>query len=50
MADLLLVTKVSLLILWRILAPGEIALTQLSKGIQDGHLLVLVSAMADYGK
>ena len=50
MPDLLLVTKVSLPILWRILIPGEIALTQISKGIQDRHLLALVSALADYGK
>jgi len=50
MPDLLLVTKVSLPILWRILVPREIALTQFSKGFQDGHLPALVSAPADYGK
>ncbi len=50
MPDLLLVTKVSLPILWRILVPGEIAPAQLSKGIQDGHLLALVPALTDHGK
>ena len=50
MLDLLLVTKVSLPILWRILVPGEIALTQLSRGIQEGHLLVMVSAPTDHRK
>ena len=50
MLDLLLVTKVSLPILWHILVPGEIALTQLSRGIQEGHLLVMVSAPTDHRK
>jgi len=50
MADPLLVTKINLPILRRIFVPGEIAPTQLIKGIQDRHFLALVSALADYGK
>lgn len=50
MADPLLVTKVSLPILRRILVPRKKVLRQLSEGVQDGHLLTLVSAPAGYGK
>ena len=50
MADPLLMTKVSLPILRHILVPREKVLRQLSKGVQDGHLLTLVSAPAGYGK
>jgi len=50
MPDPLLVTKVSLPILRRILVPRKKVLRQLSEGVQDGHLLTLVSAPAGYGK
>jgi LuxR family maltose regulon positive regulatory protein len=50
MDDPLLVTKVSLPILRHILVPRKKVLNQLSQGIQDGHLLTLVSAPAGYGK
>ena len=50
MSDPLLVTKVSLPILRRILVPRKKVLRQLSEGVQDGHLLTLVSAPAGYGK
>ncbi len=46
MADPLLMTKVSLPILRHILVPREKVLRQLSQGVQDGHLLTLVSAPA----
>jgi hypothetical protein len=44
MADPLLMTKVNLPILRHILVPREKVLRQLSQGVQDGHLLTLVSA------
>jgi len=50
MADPLLATKVSLPILRHILVPREKILRQLSAGVQDRHLLTLVSAPAGYGK
>ena len=50
MPDPLLVTKVSLPILRHILVPRVKILRQLSEGLQDGHLLTLVSAPAGYGK
>src|SRR6266508_603018 len=50
MPDPLLVTKISLPILRHILVPRKKVLRQLSEGIQDGHLLTLVSAPAGYGK
>jgi len=50
MPDPLLVTKVSLPILRHILVPRKKVLRQLSEGVQDGHLLTLVSAPAGYGK
>ncbi|MBI5033937.1 MAG: AAA family ATPase [Chloroflexi bacterium] len=50
MSDSLLVTKVSLPIMRRMLVPRKRILRQLSEGIQDGHLLTLVSAPAGYGK
>jgi len=50
MPDSLLVTKVSLPILRHILVPRKKVLRQLCEGIQDGHLLTLVSAPAGYGK
>jgi len=50
MPDSLLVTKVSLPILRPILVPRNKVLRQLSEGVQDGHLLTLVSAPAGYGK
>jgi len=50
MSDPLLLTKASLPILRHILVPREKVLGQLSEGVQDGHLLTLVSAPAGYGK
>jgi len=50
MPDLLLATKVSLPILRHIFVPRKKVLRQLSEGVQDGHLLTLVSAPAGYGK
>src|SRR5512143_904226 len=50
MSDPLLVTKVSLPILRHILVPRKKVLRQLSVGVQEGHLLTLVSAPAGYGK
>jgi LuxR family maltose regulon positive regulatory protein len=50
MPDPLLVTKVSLPVLRHILVPRKNVLRQLNAGIQDGHLLTLVSAPAGYGK
>lgn len=50
MPDPLLATKVSLPILRRIFVPRKKVLRQLREGIQDGHLLTLVSAPAGYGK
>ncbi|CAG0982204.1 partial serine/threonine-protein kinase PknK, partial [Anaerolineae bacterium] len=50
MSDSLLVTKVSLPIMRRMFVPRKRVLRQLSEGIQDGHLLTLVSAPAGYGK
>jgi len=50
MRDALLLTKVSLPILRKIVVPREKVLRQLGEGIQDGHLLTLVSAPAGYGK
>src|SRR5512138_2154788 len=50
MRDTLLLTKVSLPILRNIVVPREKIIRQLSEGIQDGHLLTLVSAPPGYGK
>lgn len=50
MPDTLMMTKVSLPIMRRMLVPRKRVLRQLSAGIQDGHLLTLVSAPAGYGK
>jgi LuxR family maltose regulon positive regulatory protein len=50
MADPLLMTKVRVPILRHILVPREKVLRQLGEGVQDGHLLTLVSAPAGYGK
>src|SRR5574339_402776 len=50
MADTLLLTKVSLPILRNIVVPREKVLRQLRAGVQDHHLLTLVSAPAGYGK
>ena len=50
MPDTLLWTKVSLPILRNIVVPREKVLRQLREGIQDKHLLTLVSAPAGYGK
>ena len=50
MPDPLLLTKVSLPRLRHILVPRKMVLRQLSDGVQDGHLLTLVSAPAGYGK
>jgi LuxR family maltose regulon positive regulatory protein len=50
MADSLLMTKVSLPILRHALVPRRKILRQLTEGVQDGHLLTLVSAPAGYGK
>src|SRR5512138_3767133 len=50
MRDTLLLTKVSLPILRNIVVPREKIIRQLSEGVQDGHLLTLVSAPPGYGK
>lgn len=50
MPDTLLLTKVSLPILRKIVVHREKILRQLNEGIQDGHLLTLVSAPPGYGK
>jgi ATP/maltotriose-dependent transcriptional regulator MalT len=50
MRDTLLLTKVSLPILRNIVVPREKVLRQLREGVQDGHLLTLVSAPPGYGK
>lgn len=50
MPDTLLLTKVSLPILRNIVVPREKVLQQLNEGVQDHHLLTLVSAPAGYGK
>lgn len=50
MPDALLATKVSLPILRRIFVPREKVIRQLREGIQEGHLLTLISAPAGYGK
>ena len=50
MLEPFLMTKVSLPILRRILVPREKILRLLNAGIQDKHLLTLVSAPAGYGK
>ncbi|HEX5942507.1 MAG TPA: hypothetical protein VFY66_09520, partial [Anaerolineales bacterium] len=50
MPDTLLLTKVSLPILRNIVVPREKVLKQLREGVQDKHLLTLVSAPAGYGK
>ncbi len=50
MPDPLSMTKVSLPIMRPSLVPRTKVLGQLSAGMQDGHLLTLVSAPAGYGK
>lgn len=50
MPDTLLATKVSLPILRKTVVSREKILRQLREGVQDGHLLTLVSAPAGYGK
>jgi LuxR family maltose regulon positive regulatory protein len=50
MSDTLLLTKVSLPILRNIVVPREKVLKQLREGVQDKHLLSLISAPAGYGK
>lgn len=50
MSNPLLVTKVSLPIMRHMLVPRKKILRRLSEGVQDGHLLTLVSAPAGYGK
>lgn len=50
MPDPLLVTKVSLRRLRQILVPRKKVLSQLGKGVQDGHLLTWASAPAGYEK
>ena len=50
MSDILLLTKVSLPILRNVVVPREKVLKQLREGVQDKHLLSLVSAPAGYGK
>src|SRR4029079_13746563 len=50
MPEPLLMTKVSLPIVRHRLVPRKKLLRQLSEGIQDGHVLTLVSAPAGYGK
>src|SRR6266545_6974660 len=50
MPEPLLMTKVNLPILRHILVPRKKVLRQLSEGVQEGHLLTLVSAPAGYGK
>ncbi|MGE5264720.1 MAG: LuxR C-terminal-related transcriptional regulator [Acidobacteriota bacterium] len=50
MPDPLLATKVSLPLMRHVLVPRQKVLRQLNEGVQDGHLLTLVSAPAGYGK
>jgi LuxR family maltose regulon positive regulatory protein len=50
MTDPILMTKVSLPILRRLLVSRGAVLKQLTEGIQEGHILTLVSAPAGYGK
>lgn len=50
MPDTLLLTKVSLPILRSVVVPREKVLRQLRQGLEDGHLLTLVSAPPGYGK
>lgn len=50
MSDPVLATKVSLPLLRHILVPRAKVLKRLNEGVQDGHLLTLVSAPAGYGK
>jgi LuxR family maltose regulon positive regulatory protein len=50
MPEPLLMTKVSLPIVRHRLVPRKKLLRQLSEGVQDGHVLTLVSAPAGYGK
>lgn len=50
MSDSLLTTKTSLPLLRRAVVPREKVLARLRDGLQDGHLLTLVSAPAGYGK
>jgi LuxR family maltose regulon positive regulatory protein len=50
MSDTLLATKTNLPILRHIFVPRKKILMQLREGIQDGHLLTLVSAPPGYGK
>ena len=50
MYDTLLLTKVSLPMLRNIVVPREKVLRQLREGVQDRHLLTVVSAPAGYGK
>jgi len=50
MPDPLLMTKVSLPKLRHMLVSRKKVLRQLSEGVQEGHLLTLVSAPAGYGK
>jgi len=50
MPNTLLPTKVNLPILRRVFVPRKKVLRRLQEGIQDGHLLTLVSAPAGYGK
>lgn len=50
MSDLLLTTKVSLPLLRRSFVPRKKVFRHLQEGLQDGHLLTLVSAPAGYGK
>jgi LuxR family maltose regulon positive regulatory protein len=50
MPDPLLVTKISLPAMRHLLVPRKTVLRKLSAGVQDGHLLTLVSAPAGYGK
>ena len=49
MPEPMLVTKVNLPILRHILVPRKNVLRRLNAGVQDGHLLTLVSAPAGYG-
>src|SRR5512138_3714945 len=50
MPDTLMLTKISLPMLRNIAVVRERVDRQLSEGIQDGHLLTLVSAPPGYGK
>ena len=50
MPDILLMTKVSLPLLRHVFVSREKILREISEGVQDGHLLTLVSAPAGYGK